>query len=102
MLFRSCLENLPEIPGRMQRLGGAGKPLVVVDYAHTPDALDKVAQALRRLRQSFGANIQLYSQGHLTRDAPDALFRRSLAQRRLNCLSVDRALAAPDPPAQPA
>jgi len=34
-------------PGRMQRLGGAGKPLVVVDYAHTPDALEKVLVALR-------------------------------------------------------
>jgi UDP-N-acetylmuramoyl-L-alanyl-D-glutamate--2,6-diaminopimelate ligase len=33
--------------GRMQRLGGAGRPLVVVDYAHTPDALDKCLSALR-------------------------------------------------------
>ncbi|MBT8766196.1 UDP-N-acetylmuramoyl-L-alanyl-D-glutamate--2,6-diaminopimelate ligase [Metapseudomonas boanensis] len=33
--------------GRMQRLGGDAKPLVVVDYAHTPDALEKVLQALR-------------------------------------------------------
>lgn len=33
--------------GRMQRLGGGSKPLVVVDYAHTPDALDKVLEALR-------------------------------------------------------
>ena len=34
-------------PGRMQRLGGEAAPLVVVDYAHTPDALDKVLTALR-------------------------------------------------------
>jgi UDP-N-acetylmuramoyl-L-alanyl-D-glutamate--2,6-diaminopimelate ligase len=34
-------------PGRMQRLGGAELPLVVVDYAHTPDALEKVLVALR-------------------------------------------------------
>ncbi len=34
-------------PGRMQRLGGGGAPLVVVDYAHTPDALEKVLTALR-------------------------------------------------------
>jgi UDP-N-acetylmuramoyl-L-alanyl-D-glutamate--2,6-diaminopimelate ligase len=34
-------------PGRMQRLGGNGAPLVVVDYAHTPDALQKVLDALR-------------------------------------------------------
>ena len=36
-------------PGRMQRLGGDGAPLVVVDYAHTPDALEKVLQTLRDL-----------------------------------------------------
>jgi UDP-N-acetylmuramoyl-L-alanyl-D-glutamate--2,6-diaminopimelate ligase len=34
-------------PGRMQRLGGVGAPLVVVDYAHTPDAIEKVLTALR-------------------------------------------------------
>jgi len=34
-------------PGRMQRLGGDGTPLIVIDYAHTPDALDKVLSSLR-------------------------------------------------------
>jgi len=34
-------------PGRMQRLGGDCLPLVVVDYAHTPDALEKALTALR-------------------------------------------------------
>ena len=33
--------------GRMQRLGGNTTPLVVVDYAHTPDALHKALEALR-------------------------------------------------------
>ncbi|QLF92739.1 UDP-N-acetylmuramoyl-L-alanyl-D-glutamate--2,6-diaminopimelate ligase [Pseudomonas sp. ABC1] len=33
--------------GRMQRLGGHCLPLVVVDYAHTPDALEKVLLAMR-------------------------------------------------------
>jgi UDP-N-acetylmuramoyl-L-alanyl-D-glutamate--2,6-diaminopimelate ligase len=33
--------------GRMQRFGGQQLPLVVVDYAHTPDALEKVLEALR-------------------------------------------------------
>jgi UDP-N-acetylmuramoyl-L-alanyl-D-glutamate--2,6-diaminopimelate ligase len=35
------------VAGRMQRAGGAGKPLIVVDYAHTPDALEKALLALR-------------------------------------------------------
>jgi UDP-N-acetylmuramoyl-L-alanyl-D-glutamate--2,6-diaminopimelate ligase len=33
--------------GRVQQLGGGNQPLVVVDYAHTPDALEKILQALR-------------------------------------------------------
>lgn len=44
------LKVLPQLQGpigRMQRLGGGKKPLVVVDYAHTPDALEKVLEALR-------------------------------------------------------
>jgi UDP-N-acetylmuramyl-tripeptide synthetase len=40
--------QLTPVPGRMQRVGGAG-PEVVVDYAHTPDALEKVIAALRPL-----------------------------------------------------
>lgn len=40
-------------PGRLQRLGGDGKPLVVVDYAHTPDALEKVLQTLRETMAGF-------------------------------------------------
>jgi len=44
------LKVLPKLEGpagRMQRLGGGTQPLVVVDYAHTPDALEKVLTALR-------------------------------------------------------
>jgi len=38
---------LRTVPGRMERLGGGDRPLVVVDYAHTPDALAQVLSALR-------------------------------------------------------
>lgn len=43
----ACLSKLQPVPGRMQTLGGLGKPLAVVDYAHSPDSLEKVLQALR-------------------------------------------------------
>lgn len=50
----SALDSLRCIrsaPGRMQQIGGGDSPLVVVDYAHTPDALEKVLQALRAQTQ---------------------------------------------------
>jgi len=43
----SFLPRLLPPPGRMQRFGGHGAPLVVIDYAHTPDALEKALGALR-------------------------------------------------------
>jgi UDP-N-acetylmuramoyl-L-alanyl-D-glutamate--2,6-diaminopimelate ligase len=52
-----CLAQLPDVPGRMQRLGGKGEPLVVVDYAHSPDALDKVVQALRPVADARGGRL---------------------------------------------
>ncbi len=33
--------------GRMQMVGGVGEPLVLIDYAHTPDALEKALDAAR-------------------------------------------------------
>ena len=38
---------LQPVAGRMNRLGGNGRPLVVVDYAHTPDALEQALSSLR-------------------------------------------------------
>lgn len=51
------LGQIRSAPGRMQCLGGAGKPMVVVDYAHTPDALEK---ALLTLREAMPATSRLY------------------------------------------
>ena len=45
--LRTALATLLPVPGRMSRLGGGGAPLVVVDYAHTPDALEQALTALR-------------------------------------------------------
>ncbi len=40
------LSECPPIPGRMERIGTA-KPVVLVDYAHTPDALERSLVSLR-------------------------------------------------------
>jgi UDP-N-acetylmuramoyl-L-alanyl-D-glutamate--2,6-diaminopimelate ligase len=39
--------HIQSAAGRMQQLGGGDLPLVVVDYAHTPDALEKVLLTLK-------------------------------------------------------
>jgi UDP-N-acetylmuramoyl-L-alanyl-D-glutamate--2,6-diaminopimelate ligase len=51
------LEQQKAVAGRMQTLGGKDKPTVVVDYAHTPDALEKVLQALLEVTKPLGGNL---------------------------------------------
>ncbi|CAN5224496.1 UDP-N-acetylmuramoyl-L-alanyl-D-glutamate--2,6-diaminopimelate ligase [soil metagenome] len=46
------------VPGRMQRVGnGLELPQLVVDYAHTPDALDKALTALQPLATARGGRL---------------------------------------------
>ncbi len=44
----AVLNQLPGVEGRMQAFTAANQPLVVIDYAHTPDALDKALASLRQ------------------------------------------------------
>ena len=53
---QACAE-LPAVPGRMQAVGHADQPLVVVDYAHTPDAVTQALDALRPLAQTRGGAL---------------------------------------------
>lgn len=47
-LVAETLSQLVPVDGRMNRLGGeGGQPLVVIDYAHTPDALEQALASLR-------------------------------------------------------
>ena len=52
------LARVTPVPGRMQRVGnGRELPQVVVDYAHTPDALDKALSALQGLARARGGEL---------------------------------------------
>ena len=42
------IRNLESVRGRFERVGGA-KPTVIVDYAHKPDALEKLLHAVREI-----------------------------------------------------
>jgi UDP-N-acetylmuramoyl-L-alanyl-D-glutamate--2,6-diaminopimelate ligase len=52
-----AIELLTAVPGRMQQMGGNDAPLVVIDYAHTPDALDKTLAALRPIAQERSGQL---------------------------------------------
>lgn len=51
------LSRVSPVAGRMQRLGEIGQPTVIVDYAHTPDALEKVLLALREACVTDGGRL---------------------------------------------
>jgi UDP-N-acetylmuramoyl-L-alanyl-D-glutamate--2,6-diaminopimelate ligase len=53
----AALAALRPVAGRMQRLGGNGKPLVVVDYAHSPDALEKALVTLKDIARASGGRL---------------------------------------------
>ena len=53
----AALSALTPVPGRLQRVGGGPRPLVVVDYAHTPDALEQALTTLRGLLDSNASRL---------------------------------------------
>jgi UDP-N-acetylmuramoyl-L-alanyl-D-glutamate--2,6-diaminopimelate ligase len=54
-LGQACilLGDVEAAPGRMQSLGGGDRPLVVVDYSHTPDSLGCALKALRPVAETL-------------------------------------------------
>ena len=53
----SACAALQPVPGRMECIALPGQPLVAVDYAHTPDALQQALRALRPLAQERGGQL---------------------------------------------
>jgi UDP-N-acetylmuramoyl-L-alanyl-D-glutamate--2,6-diaminopimelate ligase len=86
-----ALERLPAVPGRMERIGDA--PLVVVDYAHTPDALEKVLQALRPVAEARGGRLAVVFGAGGDRDAAKRPLMGAIAGRL-----ADRVILTSDNP----
>ena len=55
--------GLRPVPGRLQQLGGGDEPTVAIDYAHTPDALEKVLDTLRPVVAGGGRLICVFGCG---------------------------------------
>jgi UDP-N-acetylmuramoyl-L-alanyl-D-glutamate--2,6-diaminopimelate ligase len=82
----AALAELPAVPGRMQQLGD--RPLVVIDYAHTPDALEKVLQALRPVATQRGGRLVAVFGAGGERDAAKRPVMGAVVSRLADCAVV--------------
>jgi UDP-N-acetylmuramoyl-L-alanyl-D-glutamate--2,6-diaminopimelate ligase len=90
----AVVPQLSAVPGRMQRVGdGLGAPQIVVDYAHTPDALQKVLDALRPLARSRGGQLVCLFGCGGNRDATKRPLMGAIASR-----AADRVVVTSDNP----
>ena len=85
---------LTPVPGRMQRVAsGTAGPQIVVDYAHTPDALDKALRALQPFAAERGGQLWCVFGCGGDRDQRKRPLMGALAQRL-----ADRVVATSDNP----
>lgn len=65
MVICSALAECPQIPGRMERieLPGCDDMKLFIDYAHTPDALEKVLKTLLRFVEPGGRLVVVFGCG---------------------------------------
>ena len=87
----ALLQALPPVPGRMEKV--AEEPLVVVDYAHTLDAIEKVLQALRPVAQKRGGRLAIVFGAGGDRDPTKRPLMGAVARRL-----ADQALVTSDNP----
>ena len=78
---RAC-QALTQVPGRMEQVPAAeAAPLVLVDYAHTPDALEKALQALQPVAKRRGGALWVVVGCGGDRDASKRPLMAAVAER---------------------
>jgi len=95
------LAALAPVEGRMQRVDGRGQhgePLVVIDYAHTPDAIEKTLLALRPVAQQRGGQLICVFGCGGDRDATKRPLMGAIAER----LADQVVLTSDNPRSEPA
>lgn len=80
-----AISHIQSVKGRMQQLGGGKAPLVVIDYAHTPDALEKVLTTLKA--QATGKVICIFGCGG-DRDKSKRILMGKIASELANAVVV--------------
>ena len=79
----AVVPRLTPVPGRLQPVAGgsADEPALLVDYAHTPDALEQVLQALRPLAAARGGRLWCVFGCGGNRDATKRPLMGAIAER---------------------
>lgn len=80
--------DLEPVPGRMQQIAVPGQPLVVVDYAHTPDALEQALKGLQPVAQARGGQLHCVFGCGGNRDATKRPLMGQAAQRQADVVWV--------------
>ncbi|KQR63126.1 UDP-N-acetylmuramoyl-L-alanyl-D-glutamate--2,6-diaminopimelate ligase [Acidovorax sp. Leaf160] len=83
----ACAQLTP-VPGRMEQVALPGQPLVAVDYAHTPDALDQALQALAPVATARGGRLWCVFGCGGNRDAAKRPLMGGVAQQRADQVIV--------------
>lgn len=86
-VLRACAALTP-VPGRMERAGeaSADQPLVLVDYAHTPDALEKALKALQPITAERGGLLRVVVGCGGDRDATKRPLMAAVAEHDAQCV----------------
>ena len=84
---KACCD-LPAVPGRLNTLSESGAPLVVVDYAHTPDAIEKVLLALKPVAQAKRGQLWCVFGCGGDRDASKRPLMAAIAQKHADQIVV--------------